>query len=499
LAAEDVATPAPIASVEVRRENVFSPEEVRKAPFPFAFLNLFHATTREGFIRRELLVKPGDPLDPEKLKEAERSLRNQRLFRSVSVRSDGDRVTVETKDAWTFLPRFGFSNKGGKTTYQFGVEERSLFGTGRALEFKYDRDVERLSKSLFFSDPQTLGPHTLFQISASDLSDGRNLELAAGRPFYAVDTEQAAAAAYRHATFDRTLYAGGEEDQILKVRERRFQLDGGLRLDDSPGRVVRAHAAVEYSSTELRPGGLGAAPGEESRRFLYLSVGLSREGQVWIKRRRVERMDRDEDFNLAPTGRVDLALSPRVFGGQAAGRLRLSGSVGQERQSGLLLASGTAESRWQSGLDATLVTAELRAYVQRPGATIVARAATVLGWRLDPETRVELDGLTGVRGYRLHAASGTGRFVGNVEARFYLVPEVLRIFSLGAAAFVDDGIVSGPPDGFVHLTDAGVGLRIGLTRASKRDVLRIDVARAFRADPLGRTGWLLSFSSGQAF
>lgn len=481
------------------RENVFSPEEVRQAPFPFAVLNLLHATTRESFIRRELLVKPGDLLDPEKLKESERNLRNFRLFRSVSVTSDDGHVTVETKDAWTFLPRFGFSNKGGKTTYQFGIEERSLFGTGRTLEFRYDRDVERLSKSLFYYDPQTLGPHTFFQLSTSDLSDGKSLELAAGRPFYAVDAGSAGNVLYRHATFDRTLYAGGEEDQIVKVRERRFQLDGGLLLSSTPSRVLRALAAVEYTATELRPGGLGTPPGEESRRFLFLTLGLAREGQEWIKRQRVERMDRDEDFNLAPSGRVEIAVSPRVSGTSAGARLRLSGSVGQVRPSGFLLATASAQSRWQSGLDATTVSAEVRAYVQRPGVTFVARAAALLGWRLDPEDRVELDGLTGVRGYRLHAASGTGRFVGNVEARFYVVPEILRLFSLGATVFVDDGVLAGPPDGFVHLTDAGVGLRIGLTRASKRDVIRIDVARALRADPLGRTGWLLSFSSGQAF
>jgi hypothetical protein len=89
--------------------------------------------------------------------------------------------------------------------------------------------------------------------------------------------------------------------------------------------------------------------------------------------------------------------------------------------------------------------------------------------------------------------------VGNVEARVHLVSEILQLVSLGVAAFGDCGWSWGDPDGYWHLADAGVGLRIGITRASKNSLVRIDVARAIRPDPLGRTGWLLSFSSGQAF
>ena len=70
---------------------------------------------------------------------------------------------------------------------------------------------------------------------------------------------------------------------------------------------------------------------------------------------------------------------------------------------------------------------------------------------------------------------------------------------IGAAVFVDGGVSWGPPDGWYRLVDAGAGFRVGLPRAGVNTLLRIDIARAFRPDPLGRTGWLLSFSSGQAF
>jgi hypothetical protein len=89
--------------------------------------------------------------------------------------------------------------------------------------------------------------------------------------------------------------------------------------------------------------------------------------------------------------------------------------------------------------------------------------------------------------------------VANAEARVLLVPEIWSLLSFGLAAFGDAGYSWGAPDGFWHLADAGVGLRVGLTRASKSNLIRIDVARVLHPDPLGRTGWLVSFASGQAF
>ena len=47
-------------------------------------------------------------------------------------------------------------------------------------------------------------------------------------------------------------------------------------------------------------------------------------------------------------------------------------------------------------------------------------------------------------------------------------------------------------------TDLGVGLRIGLPRTPK-NLLRVDLSYALNDDPLGRRGWMMSFSSGQAF
>jgi outer membrane translocation and assembly module TamA len=119
---------------------------------------------------------------------------------------------------------------------------------------------------------------------------------------------------------------------------------------------------------------------------------------------------------------------------------------------------------------------------------------------MDQEHQFFADGLTGLRGYRAHAFAGTRSLVINVEERLYLGREILQLASPGIVAFADAG--NATSSGFTNLlslkSDVGIGLRIGLPRTPK-NLLRVDLAYALNRDPLGRKGWLIAFSSGQAF
>jgi len=119
---------------------------------------------------------------------------------------------------------------------------------------------------------------------------------------------------------------------------------------------------------------------------------------------------------------------------------------------------------------------------------------------MDPELQFFADGLTGLRGYRAHTFEGSRTIVMNLEERFYLGREVLQLASPGIVAFVDAGnATDGGLSSLMSLkTDIGVGIRVGLPRTPK-NLVRIDFAYALNRDPRGRRGWLISFSSGQAF
>lgn len=490
-----------IETIEIRPTNVFAPDEAAKAFFPYGLANALHFTTRASFIQNQLLFAPGDVLRPDLLAETERNLRAFGLFRRAYVRAEGERVVVETADAWTLLVRGSLSNKGGVTTYSIGAEEYNLVGTGRQFGFAWERETDRSSRSVFYADPNLFAPHVSFRLDAAELSDGRFFRAALGRPFYALDAPWALEGSVRHSDFDQKLYASGEEAIVWKQQERDVLVTAGSLLSRDLDAVLRLVGSVEWNDVKLRAGGLGPPPpGDQSHRtFLFLSVGLAREGSGWITRRLIDRIDRDEDFNLAPSGRAELGFSVPVGEAQPAGRVLLSGSAGTLLSTGFALATVTASTRISGGVENARVSMGARAYAMRGPWTLVGNVSTLVGWNLDPESQIPLDGENGVRAYRLHAVEGNRRLVGNLEARVLVVPEILQLVSFGLAAFGDAGYSWGDPDGFWRLADVGVGLRIGITRASKNSLLRMDVARSLHPDPLGRTGWLLSFSSGQAF
>jgi hypothetical protein len=324
------------------------------------------------------------------------------------------------------------------------------------------------------------------------------VELGLNRPFDSLQTPSSGSLSYRQATYDTKLYAGGEEAAIWEKHERRFGAEGGMLLRVEGERADRLLAFVSWEDADLRER-TGPPPPPEERAFFWLGAGAQREARAWIVRRDHEQLGRDEDFNLAPVGRLDVAVSPSILGAVSAGRVRLSGSVGTTVGEGFSVATVSAETRLDGGLQNTLAQAAVRGWWNVGRFLVATRVGVRASWNADPENQARLDGQNGVRGYRLYAVSGTGNATANVELRTVLVPDVFRIAVLGAAAFADAGVSWGKPDGPSRLADVGVGLRVGLPRAGKNVLLRIDVARALHPDPLGRTGWLLSFSSGQAF
>ena len=278
-----------------------------------------------------------------------------------------------------------------------------------------------------------------------------------------------------------------------------MELEGGLLVGVRGDVAHRVIAFAGPEKVELSEGSFGPPPPPDGRSFLWTGIGYQREARDWIVRQNYEQLGRDEDFNLAPVGRVDLAGSFPALGSDGAARVRFGGSIGTLVGTEFSVFSVAAETRLDGGFQNARVRAAVRGWWPAGRFLVATRLGVRQAWNSDPEYQVQLDGQNGVRGYPLYAVTGEGNATANAEVRVVLVPDLAKIAVLGAAAFADGGISWGAPDGWWRLADAGIGLRIGLPRAGVNTLLRMDIARAFRPDPLGRTGWLLSFSSGQAF
>lgn len=101
--------------------------------------NQFHRSTRERVIQRNFLFfEEGDEIDPEKIKDNERYLRQQGIFHDVRIvilpypnAKDAVDVHVYTQDVWSLLPD---GSASGLDNFTVGFDQRNFQGLGHTFK-----------------------------------------------------------------------------------------------------------------------------------------------------------------------------------------------------------------------------------------------------------------------------------------------------------------------------------------------------------------------------
>ena len=501
-----------VGRITVRSLNVFSPEEAARG-WLYRAADAVHFETRESVIRKFLLFKEGEPYDATRLEETERNLRGLPFLKAASIvpgpPHDGlVDVEVTTQDAWTTQPGISYGKKGGVTTYSFSFEEKDLLGTGRDAEVSYGKDVDRINRSIEYKDPYFLGPYWNADFLYSANSDGTEEAVRIGRPFFSFVSPWASDFLLTHVLQDDKLYENGEVSEQFRQSHRQFHVSYGRAIAASDVRARRLTAGFELRKDEFehspnRPDDL--LP--ENRNFRYLFLRYEDVSNDFIKENYVNRDSRFEDFNLGRSLIATFAVSPSAFGlDRTTEFVQLQADNGWRiSPNSFVLSHLVFHTRLDDGVQNAVLSAGV-SYVRKFETTTLQTLVSHLqfdeGWNLDRETQFFADGANGLRGYRLHSFEGDKRLVWNLEHRLFTGREILQLASLGAAVFFDAGTATpqGRPLSLSEVkSDIGVGLRVAISRASTNSILRIDAAYPLNPDPLGRKGWLISFSSGQVF
>ncbi len=504
--------PLRIGEIRIQCQDVFAPEEEARG-WVYRAASALHIETQSAVVRRLLLFSEGDPYDAALLEQTERNLRALPFLKSASVRVGPTRdglvdVDVVTQDAWTTELAVNLGRGGGVTTWAAGITERNLLGLGRQVGFLYDQEVERTVRSFEFSDPGLFVPYWSARIVYANNSDGNVRRVRVDRPFVSSADRLSAQGLWDQTSLQNRLYADGQVVSTYAQRHERVLVAAGKALSAGPRNAGRLTAGIdfvedEFSNLPQEPDDVLPAP----RNFRYVFAGWESVENDFVTARHVNRGERLEDFNLGTRVAAQVGVSPELFGAPSN-----SFAVAAEASSGWRLgaasfvqASGAFRTRLDGGVQNAVLSGTVALVWKHASPllqTTVARIRLDRGWNLDEDVQFFADGDHGLRGYHLYAFEGNRRIVVNLEHRIFGGFEVLQLFSLGAAVFVDTGtaVAPGEPLRFSSLkTDAGAGLRIGIARAAHNTVLRLDCAYAFDTDPLGRRGWLVSFSSGQAF
>jgi hypothetical protein len=507
--------PAPlrVGKVTIRNLDVYTASEASRGLF-YRTADRLHIETKQSVIAKFLLFHEGDDYRPERLEETERNLRALRFLKSASVVASAPHdgvvdVTVTTQDAWSISPETQGGSKGGSSTYGLNLSDGNVFGYGKDISVGWDKGADRTRSAIEYNDPSFFAPYWNAKMRYGANSDGYEHKVVIKRPFFSFATPWSADFSYDGFRQVDKLYTDGLALDGFRQKHRQLVASVGMALDPNDALANRLTAGLRVVRDDFfdQPGFASTSTTmPDARDFRYLFVRYDRVENDFVKLNFVNKDLRFEDFNLGRQFTAETAISPAALGTQrSTGFARVAYADGHRvSDDGFVLPSIGAETRLDSGIENAIVRSSLE-FVHRLDEgdyprTFVARATALSGWRTDRDLQFFADGLTGLRGYRMHTFEGNRAFIVNVEERLYLGREILQLASPGVVAFADVGNATyGGVSSLMSLkSDVGVGVRVGLPRTPK-NLLRLDFAYALNRDPLGRRGWLISFSSGQAF
>ena len=493
-----------LRALVIERHDVFHGDVARS--FYGRLANALHVTTREGTIRRELLLGPGEPFDSARAAESARNLRRLGVFRRVRV----DTVTTDaglalrtvTDDGWSTKADLRFGSTGNQLTWTVGLYEDNLLGTATQLAVEHRDTPDRTTNDFLFQRSRLLWDRLFVRGEYQDRSDGWRTAGQLGLPWLRTET-RGRAFVTAFARDERVLrFVGGETTAADSVRRVETVVRGevGWAPRATPEGYLRLGLAAQVHRNDIVPWGAGGGVGR--------TVAGAAEAWVEMSAVRFQVLQgfrtfvQQEDIDLSTTARIGLAVAPAGWGNGAGGAgpvmqlhtglpLGARAFVAADARVGLLY-SGTGPDSGTVLLSTTAGWVGRHRHVFVAHAEYGAKDGVVAGDEFD------LGLGYGPRAFRSHAFTGDREYYLLGEYRYTLFNDLGGLVGLGLAAFVDHGGAwyagSARRDG----TDAGIGVRLGPSRATSLSVLRIDLSRRFANDALP-AGWVVTVGKGFTF
>jgi hypothetical protein len=512
--------PAPagkrVRVIHVVNHEVFSPRDSY-----FQLLNYFHRTTREQIIRREVLLKPGDPYDETLAEETVRNLRDADLSSLVAILPIQTNepglvdLLVVSRDVWSLRFNTDFdAGEGTLRSLSTSLSENNVLGWRKRFSFAFDLGRGNYDLGPTYVDPNIAGTRLSFSgsyrsVYTRETGDREGYLVSGGLayPLFSLASRWGASVSASHSNLIARSYLGNslrlvdlpttpEREALPYIyRQRSSSLD--TKVTRSLGKRVIHQISIGQSLTSVRPDFLTDFPLEdpgsrsafaaqffprsERLSWLYLSYNL------FTPNYRVYHdfatYDLREDQRLGPSFAATLS---RTFGWLGSERtyttLSASAAWALDRGDGLQ----TASLSWSAYVRDGHLVDQVRSAALFLATPMLARRVRLIaqasaGVLLDstrPSFYYTVGAENGLRGYATGEFFGHAAWwLGHLEARSAALP--VWALRLGGVAFYDVGHAA---DRFVDLrarSDAGLGLRLLIPQLNFY-VLRVDWAIPFQ-------------------
>jgi hypothetical protein len=498
--------PAPhgkrLGRIHVVNQAVFSPRDRF-----LQFFNMFHWTTREAAIEREVTLRPGDPWDDTKILETERKLRDPILTQRVviapvkSAQAGTVDLLVVTRDVWSLRMNSNYEFQEGQLTeLTISLSENNFFGYRKQVAIVFDMDQGKYFIGPLYHDRNMAGTRLQLRSFGGPLFgrttgrlEGAQQSTTLTYPLWSVDSRWGAEASFVYRDSIARLFQG-RDLYLLDVHvddrdHNRVPYEYRLRQSLLQSTLTRSYGRrlLHRFSAGHELAGLSAAvpstfdqspevraafeeavfPRQELSSALMARYSLTT--SRFVTYHDIDTYDLSEDARLGPDASIELNVARRELGSDANFiRPQLTGGYTLDLGgNGYLRFAGGASARLQDGdlIDGRFEAGFKLATPARFGGRLVARASAIALMDEQGNRFLTLGGRDGLRGYLINQFIGQTRFVANVEVR--TLPVSIWFTRLGALAFWDIGHVAGD-DGEVR--NPGDVIRTFRTMRPRHDV-----------------------------
>lgn len=482
----------PVKNIRYVVLPIFDAQDPGENNWFYLALNRLHFHTRPSTLRKQMIIEPGQALDPDRLRENERLLRENdylvdAMILPAEVCADGISLLVVARDVWTLSPSASASRSGGDNSTGAGLSEKNLFGTGQRLALGYFQDADRNGYGVNYANPQLFSRHTQLEVEYFDTSDGLAYGAELTKPFYQLDTRWAAGASFGHEELEETI----EVNDIEINRYQYTQTSRDAWLGWSPGlkndRVHRWMLGFTLDETDYTSVTPGPSFPPEDQRLRYPWVGWEYlEDRYWVATN-ISRSNRQEDIPLGTTLTVQAGYASRQNGSSreaVIGNVEAShtASIGDHHLMQIETYVNGLYDVQDDAPDGLFFGAEAHYYFFINALNRwYARAAFDGGRNLSVDEQITTGGGDSLRGYPSDIQRGNRRWLVTVERRRFTDIHLLNLAWLGGAAYVDAGRTwdtEGPAltDNDRTLSNLGLGLRLSPSKFRVERVLHLDVA-----------------------
>lgn len=479
-----------IADIDYLTLPVFNENNPSEDNWLFRMANRLHIDTQPGTLQRQMIVASGEILDPDRVAENERLLRDNNYVIDAmivprKVCADGVYLLVVVRDVWTLIPSASAGRTGGETSSRAGVSESNLLGTGQTLSLGYFDNDDRSGHTLLYTNPHLVSNHTELVLGLEDNSDGHVNLVSLERPFYELDSSWATGFDYQDIELIETIEQQDQELNKYRIQREQVEVFYGWSQGLVGNTVQRWRAGLASEERQYQPveAPVSAPPDDLRLRYPFLEWS-------WLEDRYATLTNfvhshRNEDVLVGFAHRLQLGYASEHFDSSQDAWVysvdsRYTASFGKHH---LMRAMAIVEGHYN--LDAnrpenTLYSLRGEYYHFTDAQNRWYTRFTYSGGRnLNPEELLTAGGGETLRGYPSDYQRGNHQWVYTLERRHFSNRHFLQLAYLGAGAYIDVGRTwdtSNPQPHNDTLANVGLGLRASPSKFSVNRVLHLDIA-----------------------